>query len=95
MDTDSSSSEDEEPHGLPRLLLASLSDQSTIALRSLRDGLAVYIPHSPDFGLPIPHPTEVFELWRVVGQVCARSSQAWKEVWRGAGHDSRSETVRD
>ncbi|KAI0770260.1 hypothetical protein C8Q74DRAFT_1218655 [Fomes fomentarius] len=57
-----------EPHGLPKLLLASLSDQSTVALRSLRSGL-VYLPRSPDVALPIPRPTELFGLWRLVGEL--------------------------
>ncbi|RDX42483.1 hypothetical protein OH76DRAFT_1411067 [Lentinus brumalis] len=87
-DTDASSSAShapgEQPHGLPKLLLASISDQSTVALRSLRAGLAVYIAHSSDVALPLPRPGELFGLWRVVGEVCARSSQAWREVW-GAG----------
>ncbi|KAI0699275.1 hypothetical protein C8T65DRAFT_659724 [Cerioporus squamosus] len=85
-DAESSSSHpsQEHPHGLPKLLLASISDQSTVALRSLRAGLAVYIPHAPDVALPLLRPAELFGLWRVVGEVCTRSSQAWREVW-GAG----------
>ncbi|RPD62365.1 hypothetical protein L226DRAFT_532625 [Lentinus tigrinus ALCF2SS1-7] len=96
-DVDSTGShpeEEEQPHGLPKLLLATISDQSTVALRSLRAGLAVYIPHSPDVALPFTRPSELFGLWRVVGEVCARSSQAWKEVW-GARRADWDDVVRD
>ncbi|TBU46354.1 hypothetical protein BD309DRAFT_954298 [Dichomitus squalens] len=75
---------EEEPHGLPKLLLASLSDHSTVALRSLRAGLAVCASHTPDSSLPIPGAQGLLGLWRVVEEVCARSSQAWKEVWGGS-----------
>lgn len=83
----------EEPHGLPKLLLASLSDQSTVALRSLRSGLVVYLTRSPDVALPIPRPTELSGLWRLVGEVYAKSSQAWKEVWGGGRPDTQSEVA--
>ncbi|KAI0755009.1 hypothetical protein C8Q80DRAFT_404561 [Daedaleopsis nitida] len=83
-DSDSVHSED-EPHGMPKLLLASISDQSTVALRSLRAGLAVCMPQSAGVGLSIPNPAE---LWQVVGEVCVRGSQAWREVWRSGRSDS-------
>ncbi|KAI0712122.1 hypothetical protein C8Q76DRAFT_768859 [Earliella scabrosa] len=80
------SPDDESQHGLPKMLLASISDQSAVALRSLREGLAVYVPHSPEVALPIPipAPSELLGLWRVVGEVCVRGGQAWREVWAGA-----------
>ncbi|KAI1789653.1 hypothetical protein LXA43DRAFT_561408 [Ganoderma leucocontextum] len=83
-DTDAGTSADEEEHGLPRLLLASFSDPSKSALRSLRAGLAVCIPNSPDMPLPILDVSGLVGLWRVVGEVCAKSSQAWREVWGGS-----------
>ena len=79
----------EQPHGLPRLLLASISDQSTVALRSLRKGLAVYVPASPG-ALPIPGPTEILGICRAVGQVCVKGGQVWREVWwSGPSSESR------
>ncbi|KAI0670843.1 hypothetical protein C8Q78DRAFT_1078804 [Trametes maxima] len=73
--------EDAEEHGLSRLLLATISDQSTVALRSLRQGLAVGIPAATGPIMSFPRASELFGLWRVVEQVYSRSSQAWKEVW--------------
>ena len=93
-DSNSSRPSEEGQHGLPKLLLASFSDQSTVALRSLRAGLAVYMPYTPDVALPLPRPSELLGLWRVVGEVCARSSQAWKEVW-GARQADWDDAVRE
>lgn len=71
-----------ETHGLPKLLLASISDHSTVALRSLRAGLAVRIPTTAShFTLPLPRGVELVGLWRALGEVCSKGSQAWKEVW--------------
>ncbi|KAI0372112.1 hypothetical protein BV20DRAFT_964194 [Pilatotrama ljubarskyi] len=86
--------EPREVHGLPKLLLASISDTSTVALHSLRAGLAVRLHAASDFALPRPRPTELFGLWRVLGDVCSRGSQAWKEVWAigsAPGLDIRTE----
>ncbi|PIL22503.1 hypothetical protein GSI_15192 [Ganoderma sinense ZZ0214-1] len=83
-DTDAAMSADgDEVHGLPKLLLSSLSDPSKSALRSLRAGLAVCIPSAPEASLDILGVSGLVGLWRVVGEVCAKSSQAWKEVWGG------------
>ncbi|KAI0632082.1 hypothetical protein C8Q77DRAFT_899667 [Trametes polyzona] len=82
-DTETESASTDEPssptadepdiHGLPRLLLASISDPSAVALRSLRAGLSVQIPVSAtEMGIP---------LWRVLGEVYSKGSQAWKEIW--------------
>ena len=76
--------DEEEVHGLPKLLLTSLSDPSKSALRSLRAGLAVCIPSAPEASLDILGVSGLVGLWRVVGEVCAKSSQAWKEVWGGS-----------
>ena len=76
--------DEEEVHGLPKLLLASFSDPSKSALRSLRAGLAVCIPSAPEASLDILGVSGLVGLWRVVGEVCAKSSQAWKEVWGGS-----------
>ncbi|OJT13996.1 hypothetical protein TRAPUB_9480 [Trametes pubescens] len=80
----------EETHGLPKMLLASISDQSTVALRSLRSGFAVRLPAAASELLPLPRATELIELWRVFGQVCSRGSQAWKETWAAALSTGRS-----
>ncbi|KAM5533457.1 hypothetical protein V8D89_012895 [Ganoderma adspersum] len=83
-DTDTTAvADEEEVHGLPKLLLASFSDPSKSALRSLRAGLAVCIPNAPETSLDILGVSGLVGLWRVVGEVCAKSSQAWKEVWGG------------
>ncbi|KAH9854646.1 hypothetical protein C2E23DRAFT_59402 [Lenzites betulinus] len=75
-------SSDAEVHGLPKLLLSSISDHSATALRSLRAGLAVRIPAgAPDFALPLPSAAELVGLWRVFGEVYSKGSQAWKEMW--------------
>ncbi|KAI8994121.1 hypothetical protein BD414DRAFT_274049 [Trametes punicea] len=68
-------------HGLPKLLLAAISDQSTVALRSLRAGLAVHISHTSGFAFPLPSASELLGLWRAAGGMCYRSGQAWKELW--------------
>ncbi len=88
-DTDATTitSEEEGEHGLPKLLLASFADPSKSALRSLRAGLAVCVPSSPDTPLDILGVSGLVGLWRVVGEVCAKSSQAWKEVWGGPEED--------
>ncbi|KAI0822242.1 hypothetical protein BC628DRAFT_1390157 [Trametes gibbosa] len=71
-----------EAHGLPKLLLSSISDHSATALRSLRAGLAVRRPAStPDFALPLSTAAELVGLWRVFGEVYSKGSQAWKEMW--------------
>ncbi|KAI0354923.1 hypothetical protein OH77DRAFT_1425520 [Trametes cingulata] len=87
-ETDSSIASDVTPHdepaavhGLPRLLLANMSDTSAVALRSLRAGLAVQIQAASDIALPSPPSASLLGLWRVLGEVCSRGSQAWKEVW--------------
>lgn len=74
----------EEIHGLPKMLLASISDQSAVALRSLRAGFAVRLPVTASELLPLPHATEIIGLWRVFGEVCSRGNQAWKEAWAAA-----------
>ncbi|KAI0661924.1 hypothetical protein C8Q70DRAFT_1051436 [Cubamyces menziesii] len=68
-------------HGLPKLLLAAIADQSSIALGSLRAGLAVQVPTAPEALLPLPRMSDLLDIWRKVGQVCTRSGQAWKELW--------------
>ena len=68
-------------HGLPKLLLAAISDRSSIALGSLRAGLAVQVPTAPEALLPLPRMSDLLDIWRKVGQVCTRSGQAWKELW--------------
>ena len=73
----------EQLHGLAKLLLASISDQSTVALRSVRDGLAVWIPAS-SASLPLPGSSELSGLWRVVGEVYSKSGQAFREVWKSS-----------
>lgn len=74
----------EETHGLPKMLLASISDQSAVALRSLRAGFAVRLPATASELLPLPRATEIIGLWRVLGEVCSRGGQAWKEAWAAA-----------
>ncbi|KAI0648113.1 hypothetical protein C8Q79DRAFT_553658 [Trametes meyenii] len=86
--------EDTDMHGFPRLLLATISDQSTVALRRLREGLAVRIPAAAGPILSLPSPSELFGLWRVVGQVYSRGSQAWKEVWSVSSPQVQGSTVR-
>jgi len=68
-------------HGLQKLL-SSTHDPSGAALRSLRAGLAVSKSMPADFGLPGMR--GLVGLWRAVGNVYARSGQAWREVWVGA-----------
>ena len=82
-DGEKAGAEGEEVHGLQRLLLASFSDQSTVALRALRNGLAVCVPSSAS-GLPIPSPTALLGLWRAAGEVCMRGGETWLEVLRSA-----------
>lgn len=83
-DPDASTRADgDEEHGLPKLLLASFADPSKAALRSLRAGLAVCIPTPPEAPLDILGMSGLVGLFRVVGEVYAKSSQAWKEVWGG------------
>lgn len=74
----------EEVHGLPKMLLASISGQSAVALRSLRAGFAVRLPATASELLPLPRATEIIGLWRVLGEVCSRGNQAWKEAWAAA-----------
>lgn len=73
-----------ETHGLPKMLLASISDQSAMALRSLRTGVAERLPTTASELLPLPRATEIIGLWRVLGEVCSRGNQAWKEAWAAA-----------
>ncbi|KAL1950251.1 hypothetical protein VTO73DRAFT_5375 [Trametes versicolor] len=74
----------EEVHGLPKMLLASISGQSAVALRSLRAGFAVRLPATASELLPLPRATEIIGLWRVFGEVCSRGGQAWKDAWIAA-----------
>lgn len=74
----------EKTHGLPKMLLASISDQSTMALHSLRAGFAVRLPAAASELLLLPRATEIIGLWRVFGEVCSRGGQAWKEAWAAA-----------
>ncbi|OBZ71494.1 hypothetical protein A0H81_08426 [Grifola frondosa] len=74
-----SDADDEPPHGLQKLFLSSFSDPSAAALRSLRGGLAVRLPVSAGLDFGVPSPRKLYGLWRAVGEVCARSSQAWRE----------------
>ncbi|KAI0335942.1 hypothetical protein GY45DRAFT_1316721 [Cubamyces sp. BRFM 1775] len=82
-------------HGLPKLLLAAISDQSSIALGSLRAGLAVQMPTASVTLLPIPRMSDLLDVWRKVGEVCTRSGQAWKEIWDSGAARQPMTTGRD
>ncbi|EMD39840.1 hypothetical protein CERSUDRAFT_103780 [Gelatoporia subvermispora B] len=71
---DSESHSSSSEHGLAKFFSPS-SDPSRLAIWSLSTGLKVPLP--ADFGVP-----RLVGLWRAVGEVCVRSSQAWREVWR-------------
>ncbi|KAI9058275.1 hypothetical protein FKP32DRAFT_1260164 [Trametes sanguinea] len=71
-----------EIHGLPKLLLAKLSDQSTVAIQTLRVGLAARIVPSSGLGLAVPRTSDLVGLWTILGGIYASGGRAWKELWR-------------
>ncbi|KAH9891605.1 hypothetical protein C8Q73DRAFT_746699 [Cubamyces lactineus] len=84
-----------DAHGLPKLLLAAISDQSSIALGSLRAGLAVQLPAAPEALLPLPRMSDLLDIWRKVGEACTRSGQVWKELWDSGTAAQATTTGRD
>lgn len=68
------------PHGLRKLLSPS-ADPSGAAISSLRAGMANSRNNPIEF--VVPGIRGLIGLWRAMGEVYARSGQAWKEVWWG------------
>ncbi|KAL7280009.1 hypothetical protein ACG7TL_006422 [Trametes sanguinea] len=73
---------DSEHHGLPKLLLATLSDQSTVAIQTLRAGLSARITPSSDLVLALPRASDLVGLWTILGNLYATSGRAWRDMWR-------------